>query len=75
MAEPRIKLTAGALPYQDGSGDQVTATVECTDDGLRLRLEMICDIPIQDWPAVCQMVNSLVQSGYALNTDKSREGA
>jgi hypothetical protein len=66
VPEPKFKLSAGALPYSDGSGDQVKATVERTDEGVMLHFEMVHQIQIDDWPTARAMINQLVLSGIAL---------
>ena len=67
MPESKMKLTAGAIPYSDGSGDQVTATVERTDEGLMLRFEMIHQIPLSKWAEARDKINELVQSARKID--------
>jgi hypothetical protein len=66
MGEPKFVLTAGAVPYEDGSGDAVTAVVERTDEGVRLKFEVVHNIPVGDWPAVRRMIDNLVKAADAL---------
>lgn len=70
MGEPKMKLTAGALPYSDGSGDQITATVERTDEGVMLRIDMIHHIKVGDWYAVRRMVDDLVHSAERITNPR-----
>jgi hypothetical protein len=72
MGDTRLKLTAGAMPYSDGSGHQVTATVERTDDGLMLRFEMIHHIPVDNWSDVRDVIQALCQSAIAIERSQGR---
>lgn len=66
VAQSKFILEAGALPYSDGSGDQVTAKVETTDEGVMLSIEMTHHIPVDKWSEVRDMIQHLVQSSNDL---------
>jgi len=66
VAQSKFILEAGALPYSDGSGDQVTAKVETTDEGVMLSIEMTHNIPVDKWSEVRDMIQHLVQSSNDL---------
>lgn len=57
-----MKLTTGILPYADGSGHQITATVQETDTGLTLRIEMVGGIDIDDWSSARMVIDAMVKS-------------
>lgn len=67
MPEPKMKLEAGALPYSDGSGDQVRAIVGRTEEGLMLRIEMVHKIKIEEWEVVRNTIEELVKSALSIN--------
>jgi hypothetical protein len=66
MPDPHLKITAGALPYSDGSGDQVKATAERTDEGIMLRFEMVHQIPLDDWKKAREMIDTVVYAAQNL---------
>lgn len=66
MSDPHLKIEAGALPYSDGSGDQVKATAERTDEGLMLRFEMVHRIPVDQWEKARDMIDTLVYAAKNL---------
>lgn len=70
--QSKFVLEAGALPYSDGSGDQVVAKVETTDEGVMLSFEVTHHIPVDKWPEVRDMIQHLVQSSVELRRDRSR---
>lgn len=70
--EHGLKLCANALPYDDGSGYQVGAEVERTDEGLMLSFSVIHRIKIGDWPAVKRMIDALVESADKVATAQGR---
>lgn len=63
---PKLKLTVGALPYSDGSGDQMTAIIERCDEGVMLRIDMTHRVPIEKWSTVRDTINELVQSAFKM---------
>jgi hypothetical protein len=67
-----LELSAGALPYDDGSGFQVSASVKRTGEGLMLRFDVVHNIKIGDWPAVKRMIDALVESADKVATAQGR---
>lgn len=63
MAEERFKFISRVGPYGDGSGYQVTATVEDRDDGLgaTLNIEIVDRLSLKEWPALRQEIDNMAQ--------------
>jgi hypothetical protein len=64
----KMELTAGALPYDDGSGFQIDIAIRQADGDLepQLRIDMTHQIPISDWPVARAKIDKMVAAATEL---------
>lgn len=67
MSARAFKFERNVSPFSDGSGYGARATVEQTDEGPMLTVEMIYRISIADWPVLRKAIDDMVALAEVAN--------